>query len=240
MNLIEENIQNLVNLWRLAGQIAGDHIVTAHYEMSAVTLSDWPNRIWFEGDVSVAVLEELACRFRLPNFTLPVWGPTLESNELVLQLQGYELKFEQYAMSIPLNNIEIPHKRLKLIKVIDQSMAYLWSTLFTKAFGYLIHPETVVKTMEVVDYYVAMYGAQPVGTGVIFFSQKHIAGIHSMGIVPEMRRKGFARNVLLQLLAISKQKGAHYAFLQASDSGKPLYQQVGFKEDFIIKNYIKS
>jgi ribosomal protein S18 acetylase RimI-like enzyme len=163
----------------------------------------------------------------------------LDSNELVFQNHGYELKFKQYGMSIPLQNIESPQKRVKLVRVMDQTMAYVWSVIFTEAFGYRIHPETVVKTMIMADYYVAMYGSQPVGTAVLFFQDKRIAGIHSMGIVPEMRRRGLAHNLLIQLLIRIQEMGAAYATLQASESGKPLYQKVGFKNDFMIKNYIK-
>jgi|1_EtaG_2_1085319.scaffolds.fasta_scaffold89232_2 N-acetylglutamate synthase-like GNAT family acetyltransferase len=234
-----KNIENLISLWRVVGQIGGDHLITDRYEMSAVTLSEWPNRIWFDGCIDRELLEHLSNNYKLKNFTFPLMGESLVHNEEIFRQAEFDLKSLQYGMFKQLGGFNLADDRVKVVKVAEPHQAYIWSTLFAAAFGYMIHPQTVALTMNVVDYFIGTYEDQPVGTAVLFFSNSDIAGIHSMGIIPEMRMRGFARNLLLQVLKIAEHEGAKWATLQASDSGKALYKQVGFKEEFIIKNYIK-
>ncbi|WKK81043.2 GNAT family N-acetyltransferase [Marivirga arenosa] len=235
-----KNIENLISLWRLVGQIGGDHLITDRYELSAVTLSEWPNRIWFNGYIDTELLEHLSNNYKLKDFTFPLMGESSVHNEKIFRKAEFDLKSLQYGMLKQLEGINLADDRVKVVKVTEPNQAYIWSNLFEASFGYMIHPDTVALTMKVVDYYIATYEDQPVGTAVLFFSNSDIAGIHSMGIIPEMRKNGFARSLLLQTLKIAEDKGANWATLQASDSGRPLYKQVGFKEEFIIKNYIKS
>jgi len=57
------------------------------------------------------------------------------------------------------------------------------------------------------------------------------------GIIPEQRRKGFAEQMMVNILSQSAEQGFKYSTLQASELGKGLYLKLGFKEQFIIKSY---
>jgi N-acetylglutamate synthase-like GNAT family acetyltransferase len=118
-------------------------------------------------------------------------------------------------------------------------MAKTWSQLFQDAFGYEISIDTVYKTKNSIEYYIGKHNGVPVGTAVLFVDSHGIAGIHSMGIIPSQRRKGYAEKLLIHMMNIAKIKGAAYATLQASDMGKGLYFKTGFQQDFIIKTFIK-
>jgi len=47
---------------------------------------------------------------------------------------------------------------------------------------------------------------------------------------PENRKKGYATNTLNALIDEAKKQGLSYVELSASESGKPLYQKLGFRE----------
>jgi GNAT superfamily N-acetyltransferase len=46
---------------------------------------------------------------------------------------------------------------------------------------------------------------------------------------PEFRKRGIARQIMLEILAWLKQKGFRSANLHASDEGRPLYEKLGFE-----------
>ena len=92
-------------------------------------------------------------------------------------------------------------------------------------------------TMDEIQYYIAGYNGFELGTVVLFVHPAEIAGIHSMGVIPEFRRQGFARNILIEVLAKAKLTSAKMATLQASKAGEPLYKEIGFKENFKLYNY---
>ncbi|MEQ9166525.1 MAG: GNAT family N-acetyltransferase [Fulvivirga sp.] len=239
MDLKHMNLENLQALWRLVGTNVGDYISTNSYEMSVVANSEWPNRIWFSDPNYGGYIHEITNQFRLENFTIPVWDDPSNDLRKALEACGFELKSEQYGMSKALNPIEETSNNLSLKYVTDQESANVWSDTFMQAFGYLIHPETIMKTRNEVNYLLGMHDNEPVGTVVLFTNHTKIAGIHSMGIIPEMRKRGFAEDILLQTLNIAAEEGASHATLQASESGKHLYTKVGFQVEFTIKNYVK-
>ncbi|MBL4630866.1 MAG: GNAT family N-acetyltransferase [Paraglaciecola sp.] len=55
----------------------------------------------------------------------------------------------------------------------------------------------------------------------------------------QFRSKGIARNMMHEVLALaSRELACHYGVLQASCAGESLYQSLGFKTQFTIKNYV--
>jgi ribosomal protein S18 acetylase RimI-like enzyme len=55
------------------------------------------------------------------------------------------------------------------------------------------------------------------------------AGIHYVATLPEARRRGLARAVVSRALAHARETGCRTASLQASESGAPLYEAIGFR-----------
>jgi predicted acetyltransferase len=72
----------------------------------------------------------------------------------------------------------------------------------------------------------------------MLFQTGNYIGIHGVGVIPEMRRKGFAEEIMKFALNISIDLKAEYALLQASAMGKDIYTRLGFEDLFVIKNYI--
>ncbi|MEN7550804.1 GNAT family N-acetyltransferase [Rapidithrix thailandica] len=169
-------------------------------------------------------------------FTIPVWGKNLEDRSSLLEQQGFTQAFGQIGMHLKLEHAFEENNTVQLRLLEQHKGAELWSELFASAFGYLIHPDVIRKTMDPVQYFIAYHQNQPAGTGVLYQTGK-VAGIHSIGVSPKMRRKGLAEQITIQLLNLAKDQKMEYATLQASDMGKGLYLKLGFEEDFTMSNY---
>lgn len=76
-----------------------------------------------------------------------------------------------------------------------------------------------------------------IGTLTLFQTEK-IMGIHGVGVIPEMRKKGFAEEIMKFAINEAIDADAQYAQLQASDLGKDIYRRLGFEDLFLIKNYV--
>jgi GNAT superfamily N-acetyltransferase len=66
----------------------------------------------------------------------------------------------------------------------------------------------------------------------------NIARIDDVGTLPEFQGKGYASALMRYVLSRAKRLGAHYGFLESSDSGLGVYQKLGF--DPLFKNNIYS
>lgn len=53
-------------------------------------------------------------------------------------------------------------------------------------------------------------------------------GIYAIGTVPECRRRGFARALMLHVLADARRHGVRTASLQSTEMGQSLYASLGF------------
>ncbi|MBU3101858.1 MULTISPECIES: GNAT family N-acetyltransferase [Clostridium] len=60
-----------------------------------------------------------------------------------------------------------------------------------------------------------------------------IAGIHLVGTANEFRGKGFETLIAKTALRDAKDLGCKYGVLQASDMGRNVYNNIGFKEYWI-------
>ncbi|NAY91926.1 GNAT family N-acetyltransferase [Muricauda sp. JGD-17] len=238
MDLIGANINNLTNLWKIGGRLAGQYIEEKGYCLSIAESGDWPNKLWVNNPLDRQVLADIPNSY-INKLALPVWGNDLSKQELVLKTYGFDEELTQVAMSIKLQDTTAHMERIVIQKVTDEQMAKIWSQLFQEAFGYRISADTVKKTMRNIEYFIGRDNKVPVGTAMLFIDKYQIAGIHSMGIIPSQRRKGYAQELLVHMLNIASAKGAKHAILQASKMGKRLYLKAGFQEDFTIKTFIK-
>ncbi|MDX1768028.1 MAG: GNAT family N-acetyltransferase [Arenibacter troitsensis] len=237
MDLITANINNLTSLWSLAGIMDGQFLDDENFAISTVSESDWPNKIWFHRPPTLELLEEILNRYERKGITFPIWQNI--APEEVLKSHGLSIKNELTGMSIQLKDNHYHTGKLSFQKVSDANSAMLWSKLFRKAFGYFISPKTVELTMDRVDYLFGNHGPYSIGTAVIYMDTPKVAGIHSIGVVPNHRRKGYAADLLNHVLDLATQQGAIHATLQASSMAKELYLKTGFQEDFLIQNFVK-
>lgn len=235
---IHANIENLTALWKQAGLPFNGCVEKEEFSYCEVQDSEWPNRLWFNEDITEELIARAAKSIagKSTVFTLPYWDIYNSNSFEILHALGFEKRTEQIGMSLKLHEpfkqtIELGHKR-----VTDNVTAKLWSDLFKQAFGYYIHEEILMRTFRNIEYYIAYYEAQPIGTAILY-NTGNISGIHAVGVIPEMRRKGFADDMMAFILNRAIASHAAYATLQASAMGKGLYLKLGFKEEFIIRNY---
>lgn len=240
MDLIKANIKNLTALWKTGGHLAGQYNEEPGYSLSIAGSGEWPNKLWFTQRMDMQTLLDIHLKWNLDKLSLPVWGDELETQERILKAHGFEEKLTQAAMSMNLKDAPDHVERTTIQKVTNKPLAEIWSQLFLEAFGYEISAETVSLTMGSIDYFIGKHNGTPVGTAVLFMDEEGVAGIHSMGIIPSQRRKGYAEELLIHIMNIARMRGATHATLQASEMGKGLYLKIGFQQDFLIKSFIKS
>ena len=239
MDLNKANINNLIALWKTGGRLAGKYIEESGYHLSIAASGEWPNKLWFTKPIDTQTLMDIQLKWNLTKLSLPIWGGDLEIRESMLKSSGFQEKLTQIAMSVNLEDAPGNVDRVIVQKVTSKPMAEIWSQLFKDAFGYEISADIVNRTMVSIDYFIGKHNGAPVGIAVLFMDQQGLAGIHSMGVIPSQRRKGYAEELLIHMMNIGRMKGANYATLQASDMGKRLYLKTGFQQDFIIKTFIK-
>ncbi|MDO6803850.1 GNAT family N-acetyltransferase [Wenyingzhuangia sp. 1_MG-2023] len=233
-----KNIQNLTSLWKTVGNIFNVYSKKSEFEFCEIQHSEWPNRIWGVPNITQNILESIQQKIATTNatITLPIWNELNTKQKMLLEHNGFVFIFEQIGMSLVLNQPLKTNGSILLKQVTNLDEAELWSTLFKESFGYAISTETIVKTCKSVCYYLAYDKNTAVGTAITHTTNK-VVGIHSVGIPPAMRRKGYAAEIMKLLINTSLENNAELITLQASNMGKNIYLKLGFKEEFVIKNY---
>lgn len=234
---IQENIANLTSLWEKAALSVDGFKSESAFDYALVEGSEWPNRLWFKKTVNQELLDLAIVRLKSlsVNLTVPYWGSE-NGEETMLERNGFNFLFRQVGMSIKLEKRFSEVGNIRLVRVINMTQAIVWGAIFKRSFGYTISSELVLKSKDVIHYYLAFDGEEPIGT-FILMQTGSVVGAHALGIPPENRRKGYARRIMKQAINLSIKAGNEFMTLQASDMGLPLYLELGFKEDFIIRNY---
>lgn len=239
MNLLKENIENLTSMWRLVNEKMKAHHVESKFEFGVLNYSQWPNRLWFNGDINEHDLKKAKTVIQnsRTKLIIPCWNIDEGQSYEFLEKAGFEKKLEQIGMSLKLDSSYQSVSTMKLEKVDNEIKAKLWEKLFIQAFNYKIDQRVISANQHDLDFLIASNDGEPVGTVLLHTSGENIVGIHSMGIIPEKRRKGFADQIMVNILSQSVERGLKYATLQASELGKGLYLKLGFSEQFIIRTY---
>ena len=236
--LIKANWENLTSLWKTAGNPFQANFEGPIFDYCEINHSEWPNRLWFheditQNDVELALQKIKTSRTRL---TIPYRDIYDSKSYEILETNGFTKAFEQVGMSLRLTKPLSLDNNLEVRLISNPSEIKIWTGIYPLAFGYHISEEILLRTFNHINYYLAFEEGRPAGTAIVFHSGP-IAGIHGVGVIPEMRRKGYAEAIMKHVLNQSMVSGAKYATLQASEMGKGLYLKLGFEEQFGIKNY---
>ena len=87
--------------------------------------------------------------------------------------------------------------------------------------------------------YLAFYNENLVATGGVSFyflppnkynPEGRTAYVSNMYTCPEFRGKGIASEIFSRLISEAKEAGVRKVFLNATDSGRPIYEKFGFKD----------
>ncbi|WP_139959356.1 GNAT family N-acetyltransferase [Flavicella sediminum] len=237
--LINDNLQNLTDLWKTAGRAFNAYEKTSNFDFCEIKGSAWPNRIWFQKPITEENLPIIQQKLTTASsyITLPIWQLPNKKQETLLKENGFKLRFEQVGMSLKIDEAFAIATDFKIQRVTNSTQIKIWADLFFQAFKYVISIETIEKTLQDIPYYIAYDKDTPVGTAIAYASNNSM-GIHSVGIPPEMRRRGYAEQLMKQLINLALSQQMEYVSLQASAMGKNIYLKLGFTELFVIQNYV--
>lgn len=126
--------------------------------------------------------------------------------------------------------------KLKQVKTTQDIT--LWIDIVSEAFGYSIDHVVIDKLSNEQDMQILMthYNDQAIATAILY-KTGDIIGIHQVGVKQDFQSKGFARVFMQEIIATCLLWQGKIIVLQASQAGKPLYESLGFKQQFLIKSY---
>ncbi len=236
--LYTENINNLTSIWKSIGQIHQAHTSTLNIEWVDMQDKTWPNRLWLTSPVTSKLLEQAKQHLQSTStqILIPYYSTESEPTETLFNASGFKSLFHQIGMSLKLENPFQVESSVQLKRVNTKEDAKLWSTFFEQSFGYFISPETIANTCHSIEYYITYSGEAPIGT-LILHTTNAIIGVHAMGIIPQMRRKGYAEQIMKTIINQAIEQDLDYMTLQASEVGKKVYDKLGFTTDFVLNTY---
>lgn len=238
-DFVKINIENLTSLWKTVSIPFKGFFPDGEFDYCQIQNSDWPNRLWFKQKVNEQSLNKAieTINSSSVNLSFSYWGDFNSPINQLIEKSGFTKKSEQIGMSLKLNQKFQEQNRLSFQIVTEQVQAKIWADLYPQSFGYQISDEILIKTSREVQYYLIYFGNNPIGTAITFQTD-NIIGIHGVGIIPEMRKRGFAEEIMCFLLNRAFDAKIEYATLQSSTMGKGIYLRMGFTENFLITNYL--
>lgn len=238
-SLHTKNLNNLTSIWKLIGQTYKAFSSGSSFEWVDMNSKTWPNRLWLTKPASPQLLDEAIRQLKstTTSMVLPHYTTIENPTEPMFTSKGFKVAFTQIGMSLQLKNTFSVEKEICLTRVKNRADAELWSTLFEQSFGYFICPETIANTCNAVEYYITSHQTNPIGS-LLMHQTGSIVGAHALGIIPQMRKQGFAKSIMQTVINKAIKDNAKIMTLQASDMGKNIYLNLGFKTDFILNNYV--
>lgn len=234
------NIDNLTSLWRKMG-VEND----SPFTVDGLTISrTWPNRFWFDWCAQIKQVNAIAPVLdQLPSTAVvPVWegaGAPAQQLEIFLKDECFRILFSQLAMYLDLQSI--PATELPVLDIITvQSTADIetWTATASAAFGYWIDITAIQALVDVPDVKLLLLkqDGKAAATALVY-QTGDIIGVHLVGVPDEFRGQGLARKLMQYVINLCVTMGGKFLTLQASAAGEPLYRQLGFVPQFVIKNY---
>ena len=252
MHIDSANLNNLTQLWQRYGarSLYQDAQFKLHMSMS------WPNRVWADmaSQVSTASLQQ-ASKNAPVTALLPLWpamtndgsaAPQQTVDELVKNSHGWQLAFQHTAMVLQLDKQQPANYQaesrypISIKRLSDAADIAGWVATGSKAFGYSIDENVIVPLLACDDVQILLAykeSSEPVATGLLF-KTAGVVGIHQIGVPADHQGKGYATQMMRFLIQCAQQWQTKYVVLQASEAGRPVYQKLGFVDQFLI-TYLK-
>jgi len=236
-NLIKDNIDNLTTLWKTVATPLLSYHTNDFLEFSQIKDSGWPNRLWFRKDITRENLPQILETIeKNPGLVVPYWDIFESTSNEIFEKNGFSIRNQLVAMALKLDQKFALQNNLTFKRVLNEEDAKIWSDIYPLSFNYVISKETLVSNYENANFYLVHLDEKPIGTLTLFQTGK-IMGIHGVGVIPEMRKKGFAEEIMKFAINEAIDADCEYAQLQASALGKGIYTRLGFEDLFTITNY---
>ncbi len=241
--LEQNNINNLRNLFKTMGSTPFSFEEEKSFNIS----NSWPGRLWGAYDYTLSdtkVLINKALAESSP-YTISLWDKKDESTTLstkALEDNGFAISFEQVAMVLDLKDYmnEEDNSNLDMKYVSSREDVNTWVEIASSSFSHQLNASVIqnISKDENVKLLLAFKDGIAVGTALIF-THSDVAGIHLVGVPLENRGQGIAKSIMLETINFAQKKQIPFMTLQASALGMGIYKRLGFKEQFVLKNYMK-
>lgn len=140
------------------------------------------------------------------------------------------------AMSLELNRVPESNPDITIMKINSREHSALWAKTAWHSFGgeYDDVPENYYAFIDALtedenlSLYLALHDDKPSGT----FLTTIMGGVYYFGVIPEMRRKGVAREMMNEICRHNTR-----VVLQSTPSGYAFYKSYGFAELFRMPVY---
>lgn len=231
------NLNNLTAFWRVLGATQ-----QLNFEPPLWTSDSWPHKCWSAPEAPQTPIDTDSLHQMDGRLIFPLWGLSdVKSREAVFQDIGYTISSEQTAMVLSSSgrtSANTAQNNVDLRPLNNKNDADLWSRICAEAFGYPIDPAPIRMLIQDADagVFLATIDEEAAATAVLYRTRQ-ITGIHQVGVLPAFRGQGLARTMMESTIDHAFRSGAQHITLQASPAGKPLYDQLGFREQFEIRNY---
>jgi len=256
MHINEANIANLTGLWKkYNSQVIKSSLLTeVHVNIH------WPHRCWFDWDnlsreeILQTLQPNVGKNTLLENVpvsaVIPVWPMMGIANgdecsglfEQQLLDNQWGCAFEQTAMYLVLKEtreyLALEQAELQVKTVLTQDDVGEWVDIASDAFAYSINGDVIERLIDDKDIKILLgcHNEQAVASALLYKTDD-IIGIHQVGVRQSFQGKGIARWFMQNIIETCAQWQGEYIVLQASHAGKSLYDSLGFKAQFLIKNY---
>ena len=238
LELTTENKNNLISLWLKTGKKIGAYKQGKSFDYCIVEDASWPNKLWFHTEPGEAALQEALVEIKKSPrvITVPYFEEESTALKEAFDRNGLKVRSQQVGMYLSLQDGFDPVNDVRLELAEGEKYAEVWADLFEEAFKYRIEPRCIQNDKQT-QFYLISYDGRHVGTINLHADNEHIVGVHSMGIIPAARQKGLGIKVMISILNQAISENYRYVTLQASDMGLGLYEKLGFKRQFLMKNY---
>jgi GNAT superfamily N-acetyltransferase len=253
MDFKRANLSNLTSLWDKYGWQLANQSATGHIKAN----NHWPFRCWLDNALHqfpIANPDSLSWLAHVPKSAVLAFGineyetpnnfeeTALQYNEEQLLQKGWTFSFKQMAMYLDIHGRTLPQIRdrqgFQIKLVTTQADLKRWVQVASEAFNYKIDGRSIERICHVNNIKLLMgwQGEHAVATGLLY-KTGDVIGIHQMGIKPEYQGQGIAKHFMQELLVKCVSWQGKVVVLQASEAGRPLYENLGFSPQFTIRNY---
>lgn len=226
--LEKNNIDNVRNLFTLMGS-------------KSWPKTFWPNYDYKKDDINLIIQKSLR---EDSSYLIPLWDKKDEntiSSIKLLKENGFDISYSQVTMILDAYlSKNILEDDLLINFVGSKEDIYTWVEVASNSFSFPIIYETIYKLSKNknIDLLLIYKDNIPIGTALIF-TNSNVVGIHFLSILPSYRGHCFSKNIIEEIVSFSKREEVQYVTIVVSEDSSSLYKKLGFKKQFVLKNYIK-
>ena len=165
-----------------------------------------------------------------------------DDHDEIMKKAGYMPLVAQHGMIFDMDKA-FDESICPFIELVNDESIAEWKDTVEKGFGPQVPREDIVfDTFNSCDKdKVKMYSYVKDGrivSAAILILEPGLSGIHNVATLPEETRKGYASMIITRILQDVKKAGMDQVSLQASDTGRLVYEKLGFEKVSMIRTYI--